>query len=132
MCNLAGTTQVNPISGALLGPTAQRSQIRTFVVAPTWTHLVNADTVLSLGAWLRHDQVNYYPSGNPFSDLGPLQDSLAVLQVGFNGALRQGLNETEHQVDVSRMEPGRYRLEVRMVDPSGKLHTRQIAALNIK
>ncbi len=82
MCNEAGTTQVNPLNGALLGPTDQRSQIGTFVVAPTWTRLVNADTVLSLGAWLRHDQVNYYPSGNPFSDLGPIQGE-TVTQLRF-------------------------------------------------
>jgi hypothetical protein len=82
LCNGAGTTQINPITSAVLGPTDQRSQIRTFVVAPTWTHLINADTVLSVGAWLRHDQVNYYPSRNPFSDLGPIQGE-TVTQLRF-------------------------------------------------
>jgi hypothetical protein len=32
---------------------------------------VNSSTVLTLGAFVRHDQFNYYPSGNPFADLAP-------------------------------------------------------------
>jgi Carboxypeptidase regulatory-like domain len=58
-------------NGLPVGPTDQRSQIRTFNIAPSWTHLINASTVLTLGAFVRHDQFNYYPSGNPFADLGP-------------------------------------------------------------
>jgi TonB dependent receptor-like, beta-barrel len=30
--------------------------------------------VLTLGLWVRHDQFSYYPSPDPFDDLGPLQD----------------------------------------------------------
>jgi hypothetical protein len=58
-------------NGLLVGPADQRSQIRTFNIAPTWTHLLNANTVLTVGAFVRHDQFNYYPSGNPFADLAP-------------------------------------------------------------
>ena len=58
-------------NGLLVGPADQRSQIRTFNIAPTFTHLLNANTVLTVGAFLRHDQFNYYPSGNPFADLSP-------------------------------------------------------------
>jgi Carboxypeptidase regulatory-like domain/TonB-dependent Receptor Plug Domain len=54
-----------------VGPTDQRSQIRTFNVAPTWTRLISSTTVLTIGAFVRHDQYNYYPSDNPFADLGP-------------------------------------------------------------
>jgi hypothetical protein len=57
--------------GLPVGPADQRSQIRTFNIAPSWTHLVNANTVLTLGAFVRHDQFNYYPSNNPFADLAP-------------------------------------------------------------
>ncbi|HXA84202.1 MAG TPA: hypothetical protein VNZ47_03945, partial [Candidatus Dormibacteraeota bacterium] len=57
--------------GLPVGPADQRSQIRTFNIAPTWTHLLNSSTVLTLGAFVRHDQFNYYPSGNPFADLAP-------------------------------------------------------------
>jgi hypothetical protein len=58
-------------NGLPVGPADQRSQIRTFNIAPTFTHLLNANTVLTVGAFLRHDQFNYYPSGNPFADLAP-------------------------------------------------------------
>ena len=58
-------------NGKRVGPTDQRSQIRTFNIAPTWTQLISSNTVFTLGAFVRHDQYNYYPSGNPFADLGP-------------------------------------------------------------
>jgi hypothetical protein len=58
-------------NGLAVGPTDQRSQIRTFNVAPTWTRLINSSTVFTAGAFVRHDQYNYYPSDNPFADLGP-------------------------------------------------------------
>jgi len=54
-----------------VGPADQRSQIRTYNIAPNWTHVVNLDTVLTAGAWVRHDQYNYYPSADPFADLAP-------------------------------------------------------------
>jgi hypothetical protein len=58
-------------NGLPVGPTDQRSQIKTINVAPAWTHLLNANTVLSFGAWMRRDQYNYYPSSDPFADLIP-------------------------------------------------------------
>jgi len=82
MCNDAGTTVVNPLTGSPLGPTDQRSQIRTLNVAPTWTHLFGSNAVFTLGAFVRHDQFNYYPSKDPFSDLGPIQDE-TVSQLRF-------------------------------------------------
>jgi hypothetical protein len=81
-CNAAGTTVVNPITGVPLGPTDQRSQIRTLNIAPTWTRLLNADTAFSLGVYVRHDEYNYYPSNDPFADLGPIQ-GLTVSQLRF-------------------------------------------------
>lgn len=61
----------NPLTGTPLGPTDQRSQIHTIDVAPTWTHLINNATVFSLNGWVRQDQYNYYPSGDPFNDFSP-------------------------------------------------------------
>jgi hypothetical protein len=55
----------------LVGPADQRSQIRTYNIAPNWTHVINLSTVLTAGAWVRHDQYNYYPSSDPFADLAP-------------------------------------------------------------
>ena len=77
LCNgapyVGGSVVLNPITGNPLGPTDQRSQIKNFNIAPTWTRLMSSDAVFTLGALVRHDQVNYYPSTDPFADLGPLQ-----------------------------------------------------------
>ena len=35
--------------------------------------MINANTVFTFGGFVRRDQYNYYPSANPFSDLGPIQ-----------------------------------------------------------
>jgi Carboxypeptidase regulatory-like domain len=58
-------------NGNIVGPTDQRSQIKTFDIAPSWTRLLSNTTVFTLGAFVRRDQFNYYPSGDPFADLGP-------------------------------------------------------------
>jgi hypothetical protein len=55
----------------LVGSSDQRSQIKTFNIAPSWTRLINDNTVFTLGAFVRSDQYNYYPSNNPFADLAP-------------------------------------------------------------
>jgi Carboxypeptidase regulatory-like domain len=66
-----GGQLTDPVTGSPLGPTDQVSQIKTFNIAPTWTRLVSANTVFTLGAFVRRDQYNYYPSANPFDDLAP-------------------------------------------------------------
>jgi hypothetical protein len=58
-------------NGVPVGPTDQRSKIGTYNIAPTFTHLINSSTVLTLGGYVRRDQFNYYGSDNPFADLGP-------------------------------------------------------------
>ena len=73
---------LNPITGNPLQATDQRSQIKNFNIAPTWTRLLSSDAVFTLGAWVRRDQVNYYPSTDPFADLGPLQAE-TVSQIRF-------------------------------------------------
>jgi Carboxypeptidase regulatory-like domain/TonB-dependent Receptor Plug Domain len=70
-------------NGDRVGPTDQRSQIRTFNVAPTWTHILNSSTVFSAGAFVRHDEYNYYPSGNPFADFQPDLQSQTISQLRF-------------------------------------------------
>ena len=58
--------------GNVVGNTDQRSQIGTFNIAPTWTRLIGTTVVFTLGAYVRRDQYNYYPSNNPLADLGPI------------------------------------------------------------
>lgn len=50
----------------------QRSQIKSYNVAPSWTRLINPKTVLNIGAYVRRDDNHYYPSDDPFADLGPV------------------------------------------------------------
>jgi hypothetical protein len=82
-------------NGLAVGPTDQRSQIRTFNVAPTWTRLISATTVLTVGAFVRHDQYNYYPSDNPFADLGPpslQRETVSQLRFLTNAGARASLS----------------------------------------
>jgi hypothetical protein len=58
-------------NGSPVGSADQRSRIVTFNIAPTWTRLLSPSTVFTLGAFIRQDQFNYYPSDNPFADLTP-------------------------------------------------------------
>jgi Carboxypeptidase regulatory-like domain/TonB-dependent Receptor Plug Domain len=58
----------NPVGG-----TDQRSKIETYNIAPTWTHVLNQNTVANLGGYIRRDGYNYFPSNNPLADLGPIQ-----------------------------------------------------------
>jgi hypothetical protein len=66
--------------GVPVGPTDQRSQIKTFNIAPSWTRTLSNNAVFTLGAYVRRDQYNYYPSANPFSDLVPDLQSQTVAQ----------------------------------------------------
>jgi len=70
-CNAAGTTLLNPMTGQPLGPADQRSKIGTFNIAPTWTRLIGTTAVFTFGGFVRKDQYNYYPSGDPLNDLSP-------------------------------------------------------------
>ena len=79
-CDPTGTVLVNPVTGDLLGPSDQRSQIKTYNLAPTWTHLLGISTLLTTGVFWRHDHYNYYPSGNPFDDFSPLLQSETIAQ----------------------------------------------------
>ncbi|HLK03361.1 MAG TPA: TonB-dependent receptor [Candidatus Acidoferrum sp.] len=62
----AGLT--DPVTGAPLPATDQRAQISTYNIAPVWTRLISPTTLFTVGAFVRHDQFNYYPTGNVFAD----------------------------------------------------------------
>ena len=63
-----------------MGTEDQKSQIRTFNIAPTWTRVLNPNTVFTFGAWVRSDQYYYYPSRDPFADFTPDLQSASVSQ----------------------------------------------------
>jgi hypothetical protein len=79
----------------VVGPADQRSQIKTFNIAPSWTRLLSSTAVFTLGAFVRRDQFNYYPSGNPFADLGPInlqRESIGQNRKLTNAGLRSDLS----------------------------------------
>ncbi|HKD60295.1 MAG TPA: carboxypeptidase regulatory-like domain-containing protein [Terracidiphilus sp.] len=71
---VSGGASANPVFGSV-GDTDQRSKIDTFNIAPSYTRILNKNAVLNSSAWVRKDLYHYYPSANPFADLGPLQTS---------------------------------------------------------
>jgi hypothetical protein len=79
-CNGAGVA-VNPVDMTTpLGKTDQRSQIKTYNVAPTWTHLISSKAVFTLGGFVRKDQFNFYPSADPFADFSPALQAQTIGQ----------------------------------------------------
>ncbi len=80
-------------NGNSVGSTDQRSQIKTFNIAPSWTRALNPNTVFSLGGFVRRDQYNYYPSDNPLADLGPIQqETVNQNRTLTNAGLRSDLS----------------------------------------
>jgi hypothetical protein len=80
-------------SGNPLNPTDQRSQIKTFNIAPSWTRILSNNAVFTLGAFVRRDQYNYYPSRNLFDDLSPIQqETVAQDRTLTNSGLRSDLS----------------------------------------
>jgi hypothetical protein len=65
-----GGASASPVF-ANVGNTDQHSRIGTFNISPTYTRIIGADMVFNLGAFVRRDDYNYFPSGNPLADLGP-------------------------------------------------------------
>ncbi|KAA6462879.1 TonB-dependent receptor [Acidobacteria bacterium AB60] len=69
---VSGGTSASPVFDNV-GNADQRSQIQTFNITPTWTHIVSDEAVTNVILWARKDFYHYYPSGNPLADLGPIQ-----------------------------------------------------------
>jgi len=83
-------TSANPTFGNV-GNTDQHSKIGTFNISPTYTRIVSNDSVFNLGAFVRKDLYNYFPSGNPLADLGP-----SNLQTSSISQIRSLMNAGVH------------------------------------
>lgn len=82
-------------NGQSVGPADQRSQIQTFNISPSWTRLLSPNAVFTLGAYIRRDAYNYYPSANPFSDLGPpslSRESISQARTLANTGIRSDIS----------------------------------------
>jgi hypothetical protein len=76
--NVSNVETTGPNSGSSASPgfrntgnTDQRSKIETINISPTYTRVIGNNAVFNLGAFVRRDNYNYYPSNNPLADLGP-------------------------------------------------------------
>ena len=101
--NAFDNLNVTDQDGNSVGSTDQRSQIKTFNIAPSWTRALNPNAVLTLGAFVRRDQYNYYPSNNPLADLGPIQqETVKQSRTLANAGLRSDLSYVKgiHNVKV--------------------------------
>jgi hypothetical protein len=67
---VSGGSSANPVFGNV-GNNDQHSKIGTFNISPTYTRVIGNNSVFNLGAFVRNDDYNYYPSHNPLTDLGP-------------------------------------------------------------
>ncbi|MGA9060686.1 MAG: carboxypeptidase regulatory-like domain-containing protein [Terracidiphilus sp.] len=74
-----------------VGNTDQRSKIDTFNIAPTYTHIIGNDAVFNFEVYARRDDYDYFPSGDPFADLGP-----SNLQTSSIGQYRTLTNAGTH------------------------------------
>jgi hypothetical protein len=74
---ISGGPGSSPVFGTV-GNTDQRSKILTYNVAPTYTRTVGVNSVFNVGAFVRRDTYNYYPSANPLADLGPIQSESII------------------------------------------------------
>ncbi len=70
---VSGGSSSNPVFGNL-GNTDQRAKIETYDIAPLYTHVIGSNAIFNFGGFVRRDGFNYYPSGNPLADLGPIQN----------------------------------------------------------
>jgi hypothetical protein len=76
-------------NGTSVGNTDQRSKIGTVNVSPTYTHIINTQSVANLGFYFRRDTYNYYPSNNPFADyaLDQQQETISQLRTLTNAGV---------------------------------------------
>ncbi len=87
---VSGGASASPVF-AVIGNTDQRSQIRTFNIAPAYMRILSKSAVLNMNVYTRRDEYNYYPSPNPLADLGP-----ADLQTSSISQLRTLTNAGAH------------------------------------
>jgi hypothetical protein len=81
-------------NGTPVGPQDQRSKIETVNFAPSWTRLLNSNTVLTVAGWFRRDGYNYYPSADPVADYTPdLQfESVSQYRTLTNAGIRSSVS----------------------------------------
>jgi hypothetical protein len=91
--DIGSGTSASPVFGNV-GNADQHSKIGTINISPTYTRVIGNNMVFNLGAFVRRDDYNYYPSGNPLADLGPANlqtSSIAQNRTLTNAAVHSDL-----------------------------------------
>jgi hypothetical protein len=122
--NSFDTSSVYDQFGNFLGATDQRSKIETFNIAPTWTRILNPNTVFNFGAYFRRDAFNYYPSPNLLADFGPIQgETVQQYRTLTNTGVRADVTRSKgiHNIKIGGVYQQtflRENLHTGLVDPS--------------
>ena len=93
--NSAGVA-VGP-NGLPVGPADQRAQIQTVNFAPSYTRVISSSMMLTTNYYFRRDNFHYYPSKNPFADLGApdlQQETITQQRSLANTGLRSDITYT--------------------------------------
>ena len=87
----------------------QRQKVLSFDIAPGYQHTISSNSLLTANAWVRRDQVDYYPSRDPFNDSpATLGQSRSLMNFGAHVDLSRvdgrhnwkvGLNATQTRLD---------------------------------
>ncbi len=73
----------------------QRGKILSYNVSPSWTHVINPQSLVSVNPYIRQDNFHYYPSKNVFSDTpDTLAQSRRLQNVGIKAdySYSKGIN----------------------------------------
>ncbi len=87
----------------------QKQRVVSFNLAPGYQHTIDSRTLLSVSAFARHDQVDYYPSRNPLDDSpATLAQDRSITNLGLHADLsrtqgrhnwKAGLNATQTRLN---------------------------------
>src|SRR6266853_2969617 len=83
----------------------QHQRVLTWSIAPGYQHTFSARTLLTVNPYLRKDQVNYYPSGDPFNDTPATQNqNRQLLNWGVKADVvtTKGRNTLKYGVDLKQ------------------------------
>ena len=108
----------------------------------TWNSHGAAVALSPLDAADRKEPIQLYYQVKSATDRPQLKTTIALyrvddakpstepaLQVSYTDGVHEGLNEVAPSLDVSRLDKGSYRLEVRVEDAAGKVSASRVAML---
>jgi hypothetical protein len=80
-------------------PQDQRQRVLTWNIAPGYQHVFSPRMLLTVNPYARRDQVNYYPSANPFADT-PITASQNRFLTNYGFTADLSYATRRHQIDI--------------------------------